>query len=418
MTDAALGGPQVPLVDAVLAYGRDTSSLSARAQLAAQLERIGSPHAPEAWCRCVDAAAARGAFFTALTLVRRRLRVADRSAALAGLAARFGIDRPRTGAAPAPPVPTPRDIELPDGHEALVTLAAAIACEPVHAEPARMPDVPVFGRLVPAEFVALAEYIEEVPLEPHQSLVRQGSTDRSLWFLAVGRARVVQDRGDPVPVHIADVRAPAVIGEIGLLREAPRRASVIANDVGLAYRIEAAALRRLGEAWPELAAELRRFAKRRLISNLVRRCRPLEGLTVDGPLLAAFRFVDVPEAGRVFDEGAAAPGLFAVLHGAAEVWARADDGERVRVATLQEGDLFGEMSLVDAGPTRAAVTMPEGGLLLHLPPQRYREIRGRLPKLEPALSALSDVRRGELLAVLHAAEGEFVAIEDVWLLDA
>ena len=117
------------------------------------------------------------------------------------------------------------------------------------------------------------------------------------------------------------------------------------------------------------------------------------------------------------EQGAPPPGLFVVLHGDADVWVTALDGERARVAVLREGDVFGELSLLSGAPTTASVLVPRGAVVLHLSVEDFEGVRGALGAVLSALNELSDTRRGELneLASALADEGAEEIVDADWL---
>lgn len=109
--------------------------------------------------------------------------------------------------------------------------------------------------------------------------------------------------------------------------------------------------------------------------------------------------LEFKEQGTVFTEGEPGDSAFIVERGRVELMALIS-GEAVRIATLHEGDLFGEMVLIDnqlrsatavADPGTSLIVIPRKyveekidvsdklvGMLLKVVLERYREMRGRL----------------------------------------
>lgn len=403
------------LADRIAAVAAQPASLQARAELAAQLESMGVPVASGVWIATVRAAAGRGQFFAALTVCRRHLKGSMAKKLVDELARRYGSDRPR-GARRPPPMTPSREVGIPDERARQVEVALQVGGDlegVLLPEDAEMPEVPLFGSLRRDAFVALAEAMHEVPLQPGTPLAVQGSVEPAMYLLAQGEALVQQTRPDGQVVELARVAAPALIGEMSLLTAVPRRASVVSTRPGLAWRVDAATLKRLGGAHPELVGRLGELVKRRLLGNLVHNSELVANAPDRDRLLSAFRLLQVAHGGEVFPQGAPPPGLHLVLHGTAEVWV---DGAN-RVAVLTEGDAFGEMSLLSGEPTTASVRMPEGGVLLHLPADAWREMGGRVQSLAKELEALADVRRGELVDLAEPIAGDYEVVDESWLVD-
>ncbi len=406
------------LADATRAVGAQPASIEARARVCAELAARGVPAAGACWARTIELAARRGHFFAALTLARRHLQGRARDEALRALAADYGAGRPR-GRRPPPTMPPARPVEPPEDPAALTAFAVKLCTDLgglVPPERAPQPDVPLFSALEPAAFVALAEALTEVPLRSGDVLTAQGAVESALYLLGQGRAEVRQIQPGGAERVLAEVRAPALVGEMSLLTAVPRRATVRADGPGLAWRIDAQTLAALGARQPGLAAQLVELVKARLLSNLVNHSALLRDLPDTASVLGRFSLVEVPAGAEVIAQGAPPPGLFLLLHGAAEVWAHGPNGT-ARVAQLSEGDAFGEMSLLSGEPTTASVRLPEGGVLLHLPAADFRPHAQEAQAFSRGLEALADIRRGELNDLVEPLEDTFEVVDEAWLVD-
>ena len=406
------------LSEAVQALARQPASVAARAQVAAALTAKGVPAASLAWARTIELATRRGHFFAALTLARRHLQGPAQEKALRDLARHYGAQRVRGRRSP-PTHPPLRPVVVPTDPGELTALAIRLCADldgMVPPDGSPQPDVPLFGALGEEAFVALARNVAEVRLDDGVPLARQGVIEGALYLLAQGHAVVRHQRPDGTERVLAEVSAPALVGEMALLTAVPRRASVIAVGPGLAWRIDERILALVGARHPEMAAELRGLVKARLLQNLVRQSALLRDLPDPRAVLDRFNLIEVPAGAEVIAQGAPPPGLFLVLHGTAEVWAHGPHGT-ARVAALGEGDAFGEMSLLSGQPTAASVHMPEGGVLLHLGAADYEPLAEGVQALSRGLEALADVRRGELHDLVEPLEADLVPVDDAWLVE-
>ncbi len=406
------------LADATRAVGAQPASLEARARICAELAGRGVPAASACWARTIELAARRGHFFAALTLTRRHLQGRAREDALRALAADYGAGRPR-GRRPPPTMPQARPVEPPEDAAALTAFAVKLCTDLEGLVPPKgspQPEVPLFSALEPEAFVALAEALAEVPLRDGDVLAEQGAVESALYLLGQGRAVVRQARAGGAARTLAEVRAPALVGEMALLTAVPRRATVRADGPGLAWRIDAETLGRLGARQPGVAAQLVELVKARLLSNLVNHSALLRDLPDPGPVLARFALLEVPAGSEVIEQGTPPPGLYLLLHGVAEVWAHGPNGT-ARVAQLSEGDAFGEMSLLSGEATTASVRLPEGGVLLHLAASDFEPHAQETQAFSRGLEALADVRRGELTDLVEPLEDTFEVVDEAWLVD-
>ncbi|MBU0552661.1 cyclic nucleotide-binding domain-containing protein, partial [Myxococcota bacterium] len=391
----------------------------------AALEALGVPAATSLWGCAARLALRRGHFVAALTLARRHLQGEHLRDLLSEMAQRYGAGRVQGPRCP-PPLPPPLEVQwpAPDAPRAAwIELSLKLGCDiawlcPTAETP--LPEIPLFGVLSPATFVLLAESLEEVPLRDGAHLLRQGARESDLYFLAQGRLRVERCQPDGARLKVAEVEAPALLGEMALLTALPHRADVIAVGPVIAWRVSAEVMLRSGAVQASLTEELSRLVKHRLLINLLQHSTLFEGLDDPEPLLNAFE-LRAYQPGLLFDAGEAAPGLFVLLHGQAEVWSRGpsahakDASERTRVAILSEGDVFGEISLLEGGETTASVQLIDGGVLLHLSPERFAALGPIAERFKATLSALGGVRRGELAQIQFA--GDYADIDDSWLLE-
>jgi len=105
-------------------------------------------------------------------------------------------------------------------------------------------------------------------------------------------------------------------------------------------------------------------------------------------------------AGEVLvTQGKNSDGLYVVLHGGVKVVKTVDEKE-VELARLQEGDVFGEMSLLTRKPATATVTTLSNTILLKLPRENFQELILTHPQILEMVSDLTEQRKSNTLAVL------------------
>jgi CRP-like cAMP-binding protein len=85
--------------------------------------------------------------------------------------------------------------------------------------------VPLFAKLDRAELARVAQLADEVDVPAGHVLMRQGSNGSEAFILAEGAASAERD-GKP----LASYEAGALIGEIALLAEGPRTATVTTTE--------------------------------------------------------------------------------------------------------------------------------------------------------------------------------------------
>jgi CRP-like cAMP-binding protein len=94
---------------------------------------------------------------------------------------------------------------------------------------------PAFAQLDDRSVDDLRARLRTIRLRPGETLFRQGETDASLYLLIEGSVDIVEAPGDGRPV--ATRRARTVIGELGLLLDVPRTATVVASTDAVCWKL-------------------------------------------------------------------------------------------------------------------------------------------------------------------------------------
>ncbi|NCY02722.1 MAG: hypothetical protein EBX36_07360 [Planctomycetia bacterium] len=108
----------------------------------------------------------------------------------------------------------------------------------------------------------------------------------------------------------------------------------------------------------------------------------------------------------VIRQGDPGASLFVIMSGAVEVTVRQGDTPTVRLATLEPGDYFGEMSLMTGTPRSATVTALVESRLLEVGKESFRRLIADMPDLVEGLGRALETRergRDHALAVVERA---------------
>jgi ATP-binding cassette subfamily B protein len=118
--------------------------------------------------------------------------------------------------------------------------------------------------------------------------------------------------------------------------------------------------------------------------------------TLDESHLTAIadRFVTerYPRGKRIIEEGDPGDKLYIIVHGSAEVRKRGG-GEERRLAILADGDVFGEVALLEDVPRNATVVTRTACLMLTLGRQQFDHILATVPGLRTAFEQVAAARR-------------------------
>lgn len=307
--------------------------------------------------------------------------------------------------ASGPPVYRP---DAPD----LVERARALAVSDPDAvgapEESEAQPVPFFSDLGRDAFLDLVRRLSFLKIPPGYPVVKQGDPGGSLFIIVSGEVAVTlreEDRSQ----ELATLGPGHLFGEMSLLTQKPRTASVTSTRPTELFEVDRAALEAVARRHPAIVEDLVRFARRRMISNLLGTSplfRPL-GPEERKEVVAAFE-TDVAKKGEVLiTRGEHPAGLYLVLEGELEVMTADEEGDEVVLAYLREGQVVGEISVLAKEPATATVTASERSVVLRLPRERFDALVAAHPALATYLEKLSSARLEET----EAASAEGLALD-------
>ncbi len=296
-----------------------------------------------------------------------------------------GSDRLGRTAPPLPPAP-PGGVTVPDDDP-------DAPIPPWPAMPGPLTPVPLLSSLDAEGFDAVLAHLTRRALAPGETLVEEGQDAHSVYFLVGGTLEVTKYddfRGDQ---RLGTVTAGSVVGEMALVLDRPRTATVKAAEDVEVLRLELATLRELAASNEGVDRALRRYTQQRLLSMLLDTSPLFRGLPpgARAALLHRFRAHKVPAGETIIAEGAEKPALSLVMDGEVDVL-RLDDGEQARLARLGVGQVFGEMSFVTGEPASATVVAATDTALMALASEALAEVCTQHPEVDTRLRALSEER--------------------------
>jgi CRP/FNR family transcriptional regulator, cyclic AMP receptor protein len=116
------------------------------------------------------------------------------------------------------------------------------------------------ARLNAEQWRTIGQYLTQHDIRQNEMLIKQGDTDRTMYFLASGQLQVFISGGPPGSSRLVILRAGAVVGEPALFVAGPRTANVEAMTPCTIYALRGPRLEELAQRSPALALELIRAA--------------------------------------------------------------------------------------------------------------------------------------------------------------
>jgi len=123
----------------------------------------------------------------------------------------------------------------------------------------RLAEIPLFRDLSAKQLAAVDALVTAVDVTAGRELIRQGEAGREFFLVVTGEAEVRRDG------EVIATRGPGTFfGEIALLLDQPRNASVVATTAMTVEVIDRKDFKRLLDEYPDLYAPLLEATTRRL----------------------------------------------------------------------------------------------------------------------------------------------------------
>ncbi len=311
---------------------------------------------------------------------------------------------------PSEDVPLVRSLESMQqlSGEALARAAEAVGADLSRAGqnyPDKLSPIPLLSELSRDDFAAVLQTVTLVRRRGGETVLTQGEPGDSFFMVARGDLEVVREGAGGQRTSLATLHEGALFGEMALWNRTPRSAFVRTQapcDL-LEFHVDA-----LGQAsrgatefsshaekprTSAIARAIDKFTRERLVNNLMATAPLFKSLDRTQQLDLMRRFVgnEIAPGTDIIREGEPGRGLYVLLHGGVDVSKR-DGDQKVLLATLGAGDVFGEMSLLQGAPAAATVTASQRSTVLFLAREYVERLVASLPKMREYLETLNDER--------------------------
>jgi cAMP-dependent protein kinase regulator len=258
--------------------------------------------------------------------------------------------------------------------------------------------LPLFSALAPDSLERLLAVFSLRALPERALAITQGEEGREAFVVVRGTLRA--ERGTE---SVLAVLGPgSIFGEMALVSEAPRAASVVALEPVQLLVASRDDLETLAQADPTIGVELASFCRARMIANLVRHGAILGAMSPAQrtEVLARFETKTFQAGETLVRRGEESAGLYLVASGRVRVVGKDVDGDNIVIADLGPGDVVGEIGLVLRRPATATVTALHPTVTLHLPRERFQEAIRAHPELLSELYEIATRREDEMRSVV------------------
>ncbi|WP_374687551.1 cyclic nucleotide-binding domain-containing protein, partial [Promineifilum sp.] len=196
---------------------------------------------------------------------------------------------------------------------------------------------------------------------PGSVIVRQGEPGEHFYILTGGQAEVCMVQPDGREVRVDHLRAGQYFGEMALLGQRPRRATVrAAADAPVeAVALDSESFNRLIAESPSLREELQRIISLREVQSQVDALRDIGRDELEALAAAAgtggFQTRPYAPGETIIHQGALGETFYFILEGEVAVFVARDAGREEQIDHLGPGRYFGELALLGSRRRTATV---------------------------------------------------------------
>lgn len=239
-----------------------------------------------------------------------------------------------------------------------------------------------------------------------QVLVREGEPGDSMFLIVEGRVAVIRQPPGAAQKTVGYLSTGDFFGELSLVAECRRTASVMAVERTVVLELSRAGLEEAGARHGLEGAVVRTACRERLLVDALRTSPLLSALPADLAVQLGSAFVPhAVEAGApLLTRGMPGDALYVLLRGRCTAFHTHADGDITPYPDLEEGAVFGEVSLLRSRFATATVEALTPCTLLRLERDVFRKFFMGQPELRRALveMGLDRVRRTvDLMCLNH-----------------
>ncbi|MGE6763755.1 cyclic nucleotide-binding domain-containing protein [Corallococcus interemptor] len=235
-----------------------------------------------------------------------------------------------------------------------------------------------------------------------QVVVREGDPGHSMFVVLEGRVAVLRGGDNGVNTEVGRLGAGEFFGELALLTGTQRTATIVTVEDAVLLELTQAGVRELGKDYGVKGDQMQETARERLLADALRSNPLIAALPSDvqHDLGDAFVPVTVPAGETLLTRGQPGDALYVLIRGQCEVFHTHGDGRHSAYPKLEEGALFGEISLLRSRLATATVRTVTPCTLLKLERDVFKKAFLGQPDLRGALVRLGLERLKHTMEVM------------------
>lgn len=261
--------------------------------------------------------------------------------------------------------------------------------------------VPIFSNIPINSLAVVADMFELLKFKEGDTVVKQGGVGDSFYVVEDGEVGIWVTGPDGDDIHICNKQEGFFFGEVSLVGDVQRTATVVSNQNAQINRLSRPAFLELIERIPDLRQPLMDAVQSRMKANITsipffnsidttkmgKDYRVLGAFDLLGSL---FEVESIEKKDYIFSEGDEADKFYIIISGVVKISATNETGDTVFLDMLMKDGYFGELSLVQDVKRVFTARAFEPTLLLSLEKESFQRflkiVPGAIDKLHDNIS--------------------------------
>jgi CRP-like cAMP-binding protein len=243
-------------------------------------------------------------------------------------------------------------------------------------------EIPFLANMTFRERQLLGSMLHYVPLKQGNILFSEGSIGRNLYLVYQGTVNAVSMK-EGQEVVLNTIKEGQFFGEIGLMIDMPRTATIVAVDDSLLLELRKEDFQNFLQLAPSCEQNFKAIMKKRIAEHFRKYNVPFFSAIPEDKyqLLAQLCTVDTFEPGTViFAEGDVGNTFYIIAHGDVEVSINKPDKGRMKLNTMGPGKYFGEIALVRDTLRTATITTVSRCVILSITKENFEKFFEEVPE--------------------------------------
>jgi predicted acylesterase/phospholipase RssA/CRP-like cAMP-binding protein len=242
----------------------------------------------------------------------------------------------------------------------------------------------------------VAKQLDILQIKLGQTVVVQGEVGDSLYLVFRGLLSVLDRSPEGAEVFLGTLGRGEFFGEMALLEDQPRTATVRAERDSVLLRLSRTGFEQLVERQPAARSLLALAMEHRRLRSDARRLRPGTEEVVETlgrtPLFSSLdraalldlepevQWMMLPAGEYLFRQGDPADSLYVIVNGRLRIFREQENGSEVPIGDLGPGHCVGELGLLTEEPRAAAVRTLRDAELIRVPKEAVELLQEKHPQ--------------------------------------